>query len=65
MYPQCQTLGPLRLSQGLLPIVQLQPWDCFGTDYMGPITPVAERGARRMVSGVDYMSRVSVARAVP
>ena len=31
--PQCQMLGPLRPSQGLLPIVQLQPWDCFGTDY--------------------------------
>ena len=63
--PQCQMLGPLRPSQGLLPIVQLQPWDCFGTDYMGPITPVAESGARFIIIGVDYMSRFLVARAVP
>ena len=63
--PQCQMLGPLRPSQGLLPIVQLQPWDCFGTDYIGPITPVAEGGARFIIIGVDYMSRFLVARAVP
>ena len=63
--PQCQMLGPLRPSQGLLPIVQIQPWDCFGVDYMGPITPVAESGARFIIIGVDYMTRFLVARAVP
>ena len=63
--PQCHILDRLRPSQGLLPIVQLQPWDCFRTDYIGPIIPVAESGARFIIVGVDYILRFLVARAVP
>ena len=63
--PQCQMLGPLRPSQGLLPIVHLQPMDCLGIDYIGPFTPIARSGARFIIIGVDYFTRFLFARAVP
>ena len=63
--PQCQMLGPLKPSQGLLPIVQLQPLDCLGLDYMGPFTPIARSGARFIIIAVCYFTRFLFANAVP
>lgn len=53
----CQMLGPLRPSAGLLPILELQPLDLVGFDFIGPITPVTARGNRFIFVIVDYNSR--------
>jgi transposase InsO family protein len=61
----CQKLGPLRPSRGLLPIIQVQPLDVLGIDYIGPIRPVPQSGAKYIVIAVDYFTRYLFARAVP
>ena len=61
----CQMTGPLRPSQGLLPIVSLQPLDVMGIDFIGPITPIAKSGARFMCISVDYFTRYLFADAMP
>lgn len=53
----CQMLGPIRPTQGLLPVVSLQPLDLMGIDFIGPFTPIAESGARFIAISVDYMTR--------
>lgn len=53
----CQSMGPLKPSRGILPIVHLQPLDMMAIDWMGPFRPVAASGARYICVGVDYMSR--------
>ena len=55
--PQCQFVGPLRPSRGLLPILFMQPMDCIGIDYIGPFTPIAKSRARYVIIAVDYFSR--------
>lgn len=62
--PQCQMLGPLKPTQGHLPVVSLQPLDIMGIDYIGPFTPIAESGARFIVIAVDYISRFMFAESV-
>ena len=60
----CQRLGPLRPTRGLLLIIQLQPLDMIGIDYIGPFRPIALTGTRYVVIAVDYFSRFLFARAV-
>jgi len=61
----CQLVGPLRPSAGLLPIIQLQPLDMLGIDFIGPITPItAENHCQYIVIAVDYFTRFTFASAV-
>jgi len=54
----CHLVGPLRPSAGLLPIVQLQPLDMLGIDFIGPVTPITiNTGYRYIVIAVDYFTR--------
>jgi len=54
----CQMVGPLRPSAGLLPILQLQPFDMVGMDFIGPITPATiPSGFKYIIIAVDYFSR--------
>ena len=52
----CQMLGLLKPTQGLLPILQLQPLDMIGIDFIGPFRPIADLGARYICIAVDYFS---------
>ena len=61
----CQSIRPIRPSQGLLPILHLMPLDCMGIDFIGPFTPVARSGARYICIGVDYFSRFMWGKALP
>lgn len=61
----CQMVGSLRPSQGLLPILLLQPMDLIGMDFIGPLTPVVQStGARYIVIVVDYFTRYLCTKAV-
>lgn len=63
--PNCQKVGPLRPSQSVLPIIQLQPMDLLGMDFIGPLTPVVKgTGSRYILIIVDYFSRYLFAKAV-
>lgn len=62
---QCQSLGPLKPTQGLLPVLHLQPLDCIGLDYIGPFSPISKSGARYILIAVDYFSGFLWARALP
>lgn len=53
----CQLLGPLRPSQGLMPVMQLQPMDMLGMDFLGPISPRGPNGERYIIILVDYATR--------
>lgn len=53
----CQMVGPLRPSAGMLPILQVQPLDLIGLDYMGPLSPIAKDGSRFVLIIVDYFTR--------
>lgn len=64
--PSCQRVGPLRPSQELLPILQLQPMDLMGMDFIGPLAPVAEgTGARYVLIVVDYFTRYLFTKSMP
>jgi len=53
----CQLVGPLRQSAGHLPILQVEPFDMLGIDFIGPITPATTPfGYRYIVIAVDYFS---------
>lgn len=54
---ECQMLGPLRPSANLMPVMQLQPLDMLGLDFMGPITPRSAKGDRYILIIVDYCTR--------
>lgn len=54
---ECQLIGPLRPSAGLAPVLQLQPLDLMGFDYLGPISPMSKHGNRYILVAVDYFSR--------
>jgi hypothetical protein len=58
----CQRVAPLRLSNGLRPIMQFQPMDLVGLDYYGPITPISNSGNRYILVFVDYLSVQSCTR---
>lgn len=62
--PNCQMIGPLRPTKGLLPVVSLQVGDILAFDYIGPFTPIAKSGARFIGIGVDYFARFLFADAV-
>jgi hypothetical protein len=53
----CQMLGPLRPSAGLLPVLALQPMDLMAIDFMGPISPRGPDGERYIIVVVDYATR--------
>jgi len=53
---ECQMIGPLRPSSSLLPILQLQPLDILGIDYLRPISPIARLGARYILVMVNYFT---------
>jgi hypothetical protein len=50
----CQAVGPLRPSVGLMPVMELMPWDLTGLDYISPISPVSIMGNRYILIAVDY-----------
>lgn len=54
----CQRVSPIRKSGEIRPILQLQPMDMWGMDYIGPITPsYAITGANYIIIIVDFFSR--------
>ena len=61
----CQSMGPVKSSAGIKPIVHLQPFDMVGLDFIGQITPASASGNRFIIIMVDYFSRFLFARAVP
>ena len=61
----CQMLGPLKPTRGLLPILQLQPLDMLGIDFIGPFRPISNSGARYICIAVDYFSRYLWAKPLP
>lgn len=52
----CQRLGPLQPSAKLSPIMQLQPMDMLGMDFIGPFNPQSEGNGKYIIIGVDYFS---------
>lgn len=58
----CQRLGPLRPSSMLTPILQLQPMDMMGIDFIGPFSPVSQGDGKYIIMAVDYFSRYLWAR---
>ena len=59
----CQRVSPLRKSGNIRPILQLQPMDMWGMDYIGPITPTCVvTGLKYILMIVDYFSRFLFAR---
>ncbi|GAO52423.1 hypothetical protein G7K_6501-t1 [Saitoella complicata NRRL Y-17804] len=62
----CQKVGPLRPSVSIKPIVQLQPFDMCGLDFVGKVTPASRKsGYQYLLVFVDYFSRFVIAKAVP
>ena len=55
--PNCQMIGHLRPTTGLLPVVSLQVGDILALDYIGPVTPIAKSGTRFIGICVDYFAR--------
>ena len=74
----CQWFGPLKPTVVLKPILNLQPMDMLGMDFLGPIKPTgvgggssgvgggssAAGGSRYILIVVDYYSRFLFAEAV-
>ena len=61
----CQRVKPIRKSGDIRPILQLQPIDMCGIDYIGPIAPTCEvTNARYILIVVDYFSRFLFAQAL-
>lgn len=59
----CQRVSPMRKSGDTRPILQLQPMDMWGMDFIGPITPACSiTGAKYVLIIVDYFSRFLFAR---
>lgn len=58
----CQKLGPLQRSSTFAPIMQLQPMDMLGIDFIGPFTPMSEGEGKYIIIAVDYFSRYLWAR---
>ena len=63
----CQRFGPLKPTSGLKPILNLQPMDMLGMDFLGPIKPAGVSGNRNLyvLIVVDYYSRFLFTKAVP
>ena len=72
----CQKFGPLKPTSGLKTILNLQPIDMLGMDFLGPIRPVGVdkhqpinparvEGNRYILIIVDYYSRFLFAEATP
>jgi hypothetical protein len=55
--PNYHNHGPLPLTQGLMPVIQLQPLDMVGINFIGPISPSSATGKRYIIIAVDYVSR--------
>ena len=63
-FPDCQSMGPIRPSAGIKPIVHLQPFDMVGLDFIGQITPTSVQGNRFIIIMVDYFTRFLFAKAI-
>jgi len=62
---ECQLIGPLKPSASILPVVQLQPLDMLGFDFIGPISPVSQpTHCRYIIIAVDYFTRYLFAQPV-
>ena len=61
----CQRFGPLRpVKRELKTILNLQPMDMLGIDFVGPINPVSRNGGKKYILiAVDYFSRFLFAMA--
>ena len=46
------------------PILELQPFDMIGIDYIGPIAPISHDGCRYICVVVDYFTRFVILEAV-
>lgn len=53
----CQRLGPVRPSALLSPVMQLQPMDMLGIDFIGPFNPMSVGEGKYIIIAVDYFSR--------
>ena len=63
-YDACQRFGPLRPSRReLKTLLNLQPMDMMGIDFVGPINPPTSHGKHYILVVVDYFSRYLFARA--
>ena len=59
----CQRFGPLHpVKRELKTLLNLQPMDMIGIDFMGPISPRTPNDNRYILLAVDYFSRYSFAR---
>lgn len=66
----CQRFGPLRRGKNspnsqrkLKIILNVQPMDMIGIDFVGPISPESVRGMKYILIAVDYFSRFLFATA--
>ena len=60
----CQRFGPLCPSRRQLKtILNVQPMDLLGIDFVGPISPRSTQGSRYILIVVDYFSRYLFAEA--
>lgn len=61
----CQRFGPLRpVKRELKTILNLQPMDMLGIDFVGPISPASRNGGKKYILiAVDYFSKVLFAMA--
>ena len=60
----CQRFGPLRPSRRQLKtVLNVQPMDMLGIDFVGPISPTSTQGYRYILIVVDYFSRYLFAEA--
>lgn len=60
----CQHFGPLRsTSRELRTILNIQPMDMLGIDFVGPINLMSRAGNKYILLAVDYFSRYMFAEA--
>ena len=60
----CQRFGPLKPTSELKPILNLQPMDMMGMDFLGPIKPEGVGKNKYILIIVDYYSRFLFAEVV-
>ncbi|KAI7459850.1 hypothetical protein KC367_g8629 [Hortaea werneckii] len=61
----CQMLGLLRPSAGLVPINETRPMDMWGIAFKGPISPVSRNGSRYICILIDYATQKAWAQPMP
>ena len=61
----CHSMGPVRTSTGIKPVVHLQPFDMVGLGLIRQIAPTSAQGSKFIIIMVDYFSRFLFESAVP